>query len=109
MQAKGRDYMANTSVVYARIDSGLKENAERILAKLGVTPSGAIQMLYSQIVLQRGIPFEARLPRSRPTAIGGMSREEMDEELKKGVESVQDRKAYSADEVDAVLAREFGI
>ena len=101
--------MANTSAVYARIDSGLKENAERILAKLGITPSSAIQMLYSQIVLQRGIPFEARLPRSGPTAIGGMSREALDAELRKGVESARDGKAYSSDEVDAVLEREFGI
>ena len=27
--------MANTSAVYARIDTGLKENAENILAQLG--------------------------------------------------------------------------
>ena len=30
--------MANTSAVYARIDTGLKENAENILAQLGITP-----------------------------------------------------------------------
>ena len=53
--------MANTSAVYARIDKELKENAEGILSKLGISPSSAIQMLYSQIVLRRGIPFELRL------------------------------------------------
>ncbi len=31
--------MANTSAVYARIDTGLKENAESILSQLGITPS----------------------------------------------------------------------
>ena len=46
--------MANTSAVYARIDKELKENAEGILSKLGISPSSAIQMLYSQIVLRRG-------------------------------------------------------
>ena len=35
--------MANTSAVYARIDTGLKENAENILAQLGITPSSAIR------------------------------------------------------------------
>ena len=30
--------MANTSAVYARIDAQLKENAEAILAQLGITP-----------------------------------------------------------------------
>lgn len=38
--------MANTNVVYARIDTTLKENAESILNQLGITPSSAIQMLY---------------------------------------------------------------
>ncbi|MEE0027812.1 MAG: type II toxin-antitoxin system RelB/DinJ family antitoxin, partial [Atopobiaceae bacterium] len=39
--------MANTSVVYARVNTRLKERAEGILAQLGITPSSAIQMLYS--------------------------------------------------------------
>ena len=47
--------MANTAAVYARIDTNLKESAEDILAQLGITPSSAIQMLYRQIVLTRGL------------------------------------------------------
>ncbi len=101
--------MANTSAVYARIDTGLKENAEGILSQLGITPASAIQMLYSQIVLQRGLPFEPRLPVAVPTAIGGLSREELDREITKGVDSLRAGRGISADEVDAVLAREFGI
>ena len=101
--------MANTSAVYARIDTGLKENAEGILSKLGISPTSAIQMLYSQIVLQRGMPFELRLPAAAPTAIGGMSQSELDHELSKGMESLRAGKGISADEVDAALAREFGI
>ena len=101
--------MANTSAVYARIDTGLKENAEGILARLGITPTSAIQMLYSQIILQKGMPFELRLPESIPTAIGGLSREELDTELKKGVESLKAGKVYTADEIDAAFAREVGI
>lgn len=101
--------MANTSAVYARIDNDLKENAESILQKLGITPSCAIQMLYSQIVLTRGLPFDLRLPSEKPTAIGGMSREELDAELMKGIESSKSGRAYTVEEVDAILAKEFGI
>lgn len=101
--------MANTSAVYARIDTDLKTNAEQILSQLGISPSGAIQMLYSQIVLTRGIPFDLRLPYAKPTAIGGMSREQLDAELQKGVDSMKSGKTYTADEVDAEFAREFGI
>ena len=47
MQAeRSVNIMANTNVVYARIDTTLKENAESILNQLGITPSSAIQMLY---------------------------------------------------------------
>jgi addiction module RelB/DinJ family antitoxin len=101
--------MANTSAVYARIDTGLKESAEGILSQLGISPSSAIQMLYSQIVLQKGMPFELRLPREKPLAIGDMSRTKLDEELKKGMESLENGKTYSIDEVDEELHREFGI
>ena len=101
--------MGNTSPVYARIDTSLKDNAETILTRLGITPSGAIQMLYSQIVLHNGIPFDVRIPSPRPVAVGALSRAELDAELMKGVESLKAGKGYSADELDAVLQKEFGI
>ena len=82
--------------VYARIDKELKENAEGILSKLGISPSSAIQMLYSQIVLRRGIPFELRLPSEKPVAVGGMTHEQLDAELMKGVESLKSGKTYTA-------------
>lgn len=101
--------MANTTAVYARIDAGLKENAENILNQLGISPSSAIQMLYSQIVLTRGLPLNLHLPSAKPTAIGGMSRADLYEELTRGMESLKNGKVYTSDEVDAELAREFGI
>lgn len=101
--------MANTTAVYARIDTSLKDNAESILAQLGITPSGAIQMLYSQIVLQNGMPFELKLPTQKPVAVGGMTRAELDAEIAKGMESLKSGKVYTADEVDAELHKEFGI
>ncbi|MCM1101872.1 MAG: type II toxin-antitoxin system RelB/DinJ family antitoxin [Clostridium sp.] len=101
--------MANTTAVYARIDSELKTNAESILKQLGISPSGAIQMLYSQIVLTRGLPLDLHLSSAKPTAIGGMSRTETDAELMKGINSLNSGQTYTADEVDAELAREFGI
>ena len=90
--------MANTNVVYARIDTTLKENAESILNQLGITPSSAIQMLYSQIVLQKGMPFELRLPVNKPIALGSITRDELDKELQKGLDSLRSGKSYSADE-----------
>lgn len=97
--------MANTSPVYARIDTSLKNSAETILTKLGITPSGAIQMLYSQIVLHNGLPFDVRIPSPKPVAAGALSRVEFDAELMKGVESLKAGEGYSADEVDTILQK----
>ena len=82
---------------------------ETASAQLGISPSSAIQMLYSQIVLKKGMPFELKLPSSKPLAVGSMTREELDAELQKGVDSIKAGKVYSADEIDAALAKEFGI
>ena len=90
--------MANTTAVYARIDTKLKENAEEILSQLGITPSCAIQMLYSQIVLTKGLPLDLHLPPANPTAVGSMSRAELDAELRKGVESIKEGKTFTTDE-----------
>ena len=100
---------AKTANVTARIQPEIKEQAEAILSQLGISTSSAIQMLYSQIVLKKGMPFELKLPSSKPLAVGAMTREELDAELQKGVDSIKEGKVYSADEVDAVLAKELAI
>jgi DNA-damage-inducible protein J len=55
------------------------------------------------------MPLDLHLPPKKPTAIGSMSRTELDAELTKGVESLESGKSYTADQVDAMLAKEFGI
>ena len=81
--------MSGSSPVYSRIDPTLKARAEGILAQLGITPSSAIQMFYSQIVIHQGLPFEPRLPHAMPIAIGDMSRTVLDEELRKGMRDLR--------------------
>ena len=46
------------------------------------------------------MPFELKLPSSKPLAVGAMTREQLDAELQKGVDSIKAGKVYSADEVD---------
>ena len=100
--------MANTKAVYARIDSELKENAERILSLLGITPSSAISMFYSQIVMQGGMPINLKVRYDKPLAAGAMTEEELDAAVNDGLSSAK-LKTYSADEVDKLLGEEFGI
>ena len=55
--------------VYARIEPDVKEQAEGILAALGIPASNAINMFYKQIILQRGLPFEVKMPSARPVDV----------------------------------------
>ena len=54
--------MSKTATIRTRIEPVLKNEVEAILAQLGLTASEAVHLLYRQIQLQRGLPFEVRLP-----------------------------------------------
>ena len=101
--------MANTATVYARIEPELKHDVEEILSQLGLTSSAVVQMLYSQIKLTKGIPFEIRLPVRKPLCISEMSSEQLEAELQKGLDSCQAGRLYSEEEVDSILHKEYGI
>jgi len=51
-----------TATVHARIDSKTKSESERILHKIGMTPTDAVRLLYRQIALRREFPLELRVP-----------------------------------------------
>lgn len=44
-----------------------------------------------------------------PIAMGSISREELNAELQKGIDSIQKDRSYSADEVDAEVKSLFGV
>lgn len=80
--------MAKSANLYARIEPELKEQAETILAVLGIPASNAITMFYKQIILQRGLPFEVKLPSSRIVDVSVMDEKQMNAELEKGYEDI---------------------
>ncbi|MDQ6631283.1 MAG: type II toxin-antitoxin system RelB/DinJ family antitoxin [Verrucomicrobiota bacterium] len=50
------------ATIRARIEPELKNEVETILNRLGLTVSETIHLLYRQIKLQRGLPFDLRIP-----------------------------------------------
>lgn len=77
---------SRTANVYTRVDPETKAQAEAVLNQLGIPMSNAIGMFLKQVVLQQGIPFDMKLPVSKPVAIGGMTKEQIDIELQKGMD-----------------------
>lgn len=41
-------------------------------------------MFYKQIILQRGLPFEVKIPSARPVDVSALSEAQMNAELEKG-------------------------
>jgi DNA-damage-inducible protein J len=60
--------MPKDAYINARVDKRLKARAERVLSRVGVSTTDAINMLLHQIVLRKGLPFEARLPSAETVA-----------------------------------------
>jgi DNA-damage-inducible protein J len=54
--------MSKTASVRARIEPALKSEVEDILSHLGLTASETVHLLYRQIQLRRGLPFEVAIP-----------------------------------------------
>jgi DNA-damage-inducible protein J len=55
-------YMATNSVVRARIDEKIKEQAEAVLASIGLTVSDAFRMMMIRIAKEKALPFEPLIP-----------------------------------------------
>lgn len=95
-------FMANTAVVYARIDPTLKKDVDKILATLGITPSSLIQMMYSEIKLTKRVPLSLSAIPKKPLYVEELTEEELANELRKGLKSSE---RYSLDETKKILKK----
>jgi DNA-damage-inducible protein J len=50
------------AVVRARVDSGLKNDTEKVFERLGLTTTEAIRLFLAQVKLRGGLPFDVRIP-----------------------------------------------
>ena len=101
--------MAKSANLYARIEPEVKEQAETILSTLGIPVSSAINMFYKQIILQRGIPFELKIPEIHVPDLSRMTKEQLDAELEKGYSDMQQGRLKPAEEVFTAIRKEFDL
>ena len=101
--------MPRTSNIYIRIEPEIKEQAEAVLNQLGIPMSNAVALFLRQVVMQRGIPFEMKLPAGRPLVMGEMTKEQLDAALQEGLNDVKDGNVFSADVVEEEMKRLYGV
>jgi len=53
---------AKSATARALIDPAVKKEAESILKNLGLSVSNAYELFYRQVIANRGLPFELRVP-----------------------------------------------
>lgn len=108
MKPKGVFGMAKSANLYVRIEPDFKEQAESILAALGISASNAITMFYKQIILQNGLQFEVKLP-DHPLDISRMSAAQLDAELEKGYEDAKAGRTIPMEQAFANVRKELGV
>ena len=100
---------AKSANLYARIEPEVKEQAESILSALGIPASNAINMFYKQIILNRGLPFEVKLPVARSVNAAELSEAELNAELEKGYADMAEGRTRPAGQVFAGIRKDYGV
>ena len=67
LNADGGCKMGTTKTATARalLDPRVKEEAEEILKRLGLSVSKSFELFYRQVIAQRGLPFELHIPNEK--------------------------------------------
>ena len=101
--------MARTSNIFARVEPEIKEQAELVLEQLGIPMSNAIGLFLRQVVLQRGIPFELKLPQSKPLSVSSLTEEQFNAEIEKGLADLTAGRVISAESITDRMRQDYGI
>lgn len=96
-----------SSNVAARVEPEIKEQAEAILAQLGISASNGINMFYRQIILWNGLPFRPAIPEKNLTAREDMTPEEFDAKMARGLAQAKSGEGVPADKFFSTLRQEI--
>ena len=96
-----------SSNVAARVEPEIKDKAEAILSKLGISASNGINMFYRQIILWNGLPFRPSIPDSFPKPLYEMTKEEFDSKMASAFAQSQAGEGIPSDEFFNSLSKEI--
>lgn len=88
------------SNVNVRIKESVKQEAEEILEKIGISRATAIDIYYRQIILNKGIPFSIKLPDKN------INKEELKNIINKGYKEAKEGNVADLEDVFNELENE---
>ena len=101
--------MERTANVIARVTPDSKDKAIKVLNKLNISLSDAIQMYLTQIDIHQGIPFELKLNLPRQVNADLMTKEEFLSSLNTSVDESEKGKTIPAETLLKQLARKYDL
>ena len=97
-----------SSNIMTRVEPAIKEQAETVLNRLGISMSTAMSMYLRQIALQRKIPFEIALPNA-PIPFASLTDDEFNALMDKAAQSYASGKCVGVADFKAELQKEIGL
>ncbi|MBQ7592870.1 MAG: type II toxin-antitoxin system RelB/DinJ family antitoxin [Synergistaceae bacterium] len=98
--------MSTAAIV--EVDAKLKSEAEKILDKIGLSFTQAVDLFTRQIVLRRAFPVELDTRESKPLCLEGLTEDELDAEIQRGIDDIKAGRTVSAEAVRKEMAERYG-
>ena len=101
--------MPKTASINTRVEPAIKEQAESVLDNLGISMATAMNLFLKQIVIHNGIPFELRIPKSKPIAYEALTDDEFNTLMDSAAQSYADGKGVSFETFEKQLREDIGL
>lgn len=76
----------NDTIIRSRIDPAIKEEASRLLRRMGLSMNDAIRLFLHQVITDKGLPFEVTAPNETTVAaVRAVERGEVERTSRKGI------------------------
>lgn len=95
-----------SATISVRIEPQVKEEAESVLKRIGLSTSDAVNIYFRQIAMSRGIPFEVKAEMPTRISADSWTREGFIEETNRRLAAAKEGKNLTFDEAKAKFEKE---